>query len=39
MSKTLNNKVLDDLNWHILEQLQSNGRMPAAEIGRPGVWY
>jgi Lrp/AsnC family leucine-responsive transcriptional regulator len=34
MSKTLNNKVLDDLNWHILEQLQTDGRMSAAEIGR-----
>ncbi len=34
MSKTLNNKVLDDLNWHILEQLQTDGRMPAVEIGR-----
>lgn len=34
MSKTLNNKVLDDLNWHILEELQADGRMPAVEIGR-----
>jgi len=34
MSKSLNNKVLDDLNWHILEELQTDGRMPAVEIGR-----
>ncbi len=34
MGKTLNNKVLDDLNWHILEQLQTDGRMAAVEIGR-----
>lgn len=34
MSKSLNNKVLDDLNWHILEELQNDGRMPAVEIGR-----
>jgi Lrp/AsnC family leucine-responsive transcriptional regulator len=34
MHKSLNNKVLDDLNWHILEELQRNGRLPAVEIGR-----
>jgi Lrp/AsnC family transcriptional regulator, leucine-responsive regulatory protein len=34
MHKSLNNKVLDDLNWHILEELQKNGRLPAVEIGR-----
>ena len=34
MQKTVNNKVLDELNWHILEELQKDGRLPAAEIGR-----
>jgi Lrp/AsnC family transcriptional regulator, leucine-responsive regulatory protein len=34
MSKSLNNKVLDDLNWHILEELQQNGRLSTVEIGR-----
>lgn len=34
MHKTLHNKVLDDLNRHILEELQKNGRLPAVEIGR-----
>jgi Lrp/AsnC family leucine-responsive transcriptional regulator len=34
MHKTLNSKVLDDLNWHILEELQRDGRLAAAEIGR-----
>lgn len=34
MQKSLQNKVLDDLNWHILEELQQNGRLPAVEIGR-----
>jgi Lrp/AsnC family leucine-responsive transcriptional regulator len=32
MHKTFNNKVLHDLNWHILEELQKNGRLPAVEI-------
>ncbi len=26
--------MLDDLNWHILEELQRDGRLAAAEIGR-----
>ena len=34
MSKTIQNKVLDDLNWHILEELQMNGRLSTVEIGR-----
>jgi Lrp/AsnC family transcriptional regulator, leucine-responsive regulatory protein len=34
MHKSLNNKVLDDLNWHILEELQKNGRLSTVEIGR-----
>jgi Lrp/AsnC family leucine-responsive transcriptional regulator len=34
MYKTLNSKVLDDLNWAILEELQRDGRLAAAEIGR-----
>jgi len=34
MHKTVNHKVLDDLNWHILEELQKDGRLPAVEIGR-----
>jgi Lrp/AsnC family leucine-responsive transcriptional regulator len=34
MHKSLNNKVLDDLNRHILEELQKNGRLSAVEIGR-----
>ncbi|HEV3327340.1 MAG TPA: Lrp/AsnC family transcriptional regulator [Puia sp.] len=34
MHKTINHKVLDDLNWHILEELQRDGRLPTAEIGR-----
>jgi Lrp/AsnC family leucine-responsive transcriptional regulator len=34
MAKSLNNKVLDDLNWHILEELQQNGRLSTVEIGR-----
>ena len=34
MHKTLQQKVLDDLNWHILEELQKDGRLAAAEIGR-----
>jgi Lrp/AsnC family leucine-responsive transcriptional regulator len=34
MHKTLQQKVLDDLNWHILEELQRDGRLAAAEIGR-----
>jgi Lrp/AsnC family leucine-responsive transcriptional regulator len=34
MGKTLNNKLLDPLNKHILEELQKDGRLPAVEIGR-----
>lgn len=34
MSKTLENKVLDNLNRHILEELQKNARLPAVEIAR-----
>lgn len=34
MYKSLNNKVLDELNWHILEELQKNGRLSTVEIGR-----
>jgi Lrp/AsnC family leucine-responsive transcriptional regulator len=34
MHKTFHSKVLDDLNWHILEELQRDGRLAAAEIGR-----
>lgn len=34
MAKSLNNKVLDDLNWHILEELQQNSRLSTVEIGR-----
>lgn len=34
MHKSSNNKVLDDLNWHILEELQRNGRLSTVEIGR-----
>src|SRR5258708_4007954 len=34
MQKTLNNKVLDDLNWHILEELQKDARLSTVEIGR-----
>lgn len=34
MHKSLHNKVLDDLNWHILEELQKNSRLSTVEIGR-----
>jgi Lrp/AsnC family leucine-responsive transcriptional regulator len=34
MEKSLLDKVLDDLNWSILEELQQNSRLTAAEIGR-----
>lgn len=34
MHKTLNNKVLDDLNRHILEELQKDARLSTVEIGR-----
>jgi len=34
MSKTLNNKAIDDLNLAILEQLYSHSRISAVEIGR-----
>lgn len=28
------NKILDDLNWHILEELQKNARITNVELGR-----
>jgi Lrp/AsnC family leucine-responsive transcriptional regulator len=34
MDKSLHDKVMDDLNWAILGELQQNSRLPAAEIGR-----
>jgi Lrp/AsnC family leucine-responsive transcriptional regulator len=34
MFKTLNNKALDELNLHILTELQKNGRLSTVEIGR-----
>lgn len=34
MHKSLNNKVLDDLNRHILEELQKDARLSTVEIGR-----
>jgi Lrp/AsnC family leucine-responsive transcriptional regulator len=34
MHKTINHKVLDELSWHILEELQRDGRLSTAEIGR-----
>jgi Lrp/AsnC family leucine-responsive transcriptional regulator len=34
MSKSLNNKALDDLNWNILKELSENARISSAEIGR-----
>jgi Lrp/AsnC family leucine-responsive transcriptional regulator len=34
MHKTFNNKVLDDLNRHILEELQKDARLSTVEIGR-----
>jgi Lrp/AsnC family leucine-responsive transcriptional regulator len=34
MHKTINHKVPDDLSWHILEELQRDGRLSTAEIGR-----
>ena len=34
MSKTLPNKTLDDLNRHILEELQKDARLSTVEIGR-----
>jgi len=34
MDKTLNNKVLDDLNCHILSELQKNARLSTVELGR-----
>jgi Lrp/AsnC family transcriptional regulator, leucine-responsive regulatory protein len=34
MSKNGNHKILDELNWSILEELQQNARLTTAEIGR-----
>src|ERR1700748_2908517 len=34
MSKTLPNKTLDELNRHILEELQKDARLSTVEIGR-----
>jgi Lrp/AsnC family leucine-responsive transcriptional regulator len=34
MVKTLQNKALDELNLHILEELQKDGRLSTVEIGR-----
>jgi len=34
MSKNDNHKVIDDLNWSILEELQKNARLSTTEIGR-----
>ncbi len=34
MSKDGNHKVMDDLNWSILEELQKNARLSTTEIGR-----
>src|SRR5882672_7016948 len=34
MQKTENYKVLDNLNWSILAELQQNARLSTAEIGR-----
>jgi Lrp/AsnC family leucine-responsive transcriptional regulator len=34
MHKTLNNKVLDELNRHIMEELQKDARLSTVEIGR-----
>jgi Lrp/AsnC family transcriptional regulator, leucine-responsive regulatory protein len=34
MGKTTNNRLLDDLNKSILQQLQQDGRLPTVEIGR-----
>src|SRR5215467_8173451 len=34
MSKNGNHKVIDDLNWSILEELQKNAKLSTTEIGR-----
>lgn len=34
MNKNGNPKVIDDLNWSILEELQKNARLATTEIGR-----
>ena len=34
MTKNGHSKVLDDLNWSILEELQQNARLTTAEVGR-----
>ena len=34
MTKNGNYKVMDDLNWSILEELQKNARLATTEIGR-----
>ena len=34
MSKNGNHKIIDDLNWSILEELQKNARLATTEIGR-----
>jgi Lrp/AsnC family leucine-responsive transcriptional regulator len=34
MNKNGNHKVIDDLNWSILEELQKNARLSTTEIGR-----
>ena len=34
MNKNGNHKVIDDLNWSILEELQKNARLATTEIGR-----
>ena len=34
MNKNGNHKVVDDLNWSILDELQKNARLSTTEIGR-----
>src|SRR5438034_569860 len=34
MNRNGNHKVIDDLNWSILEELQKNARLSTTEIGR-----
>ena len=34
MNKNGNHKLIDDLNWSILEELQKNARLSTTEIGR-----
>jgi Lrp/AsnC family transcriptional regulator, leucine-responsive regulatory protein len=34
MDKYLGNKTLDNLNWHILQELQKNARITTVELGK-----